>query len=174
MRRPSTSVGGEAPAVLGRRSRRPRARARACRTGTRRRCPSHRRAVRVEQLVEIGDAHAAVDRVVAVGQALDLGVFLVVLVDDLADQLLEAVLERDQPGDRAVLVGDEREVELLGLHLAHQPVDRLVLGDEPCRTDELGDRVVALARRARRASGPWCRRGRRRRRRRRCPAPAGG
>ena len=85
----------------------------------------------IEQLVEVVDAHAAVDRVVAVGQSLHLGVFLVVLVDDLADQLLEAVLERDQPGDRAVLVGDEREVELLGLHLAHQPADRLVLGDEP-------------------------------------------
>ena len=83
-----------------------------------------------EQVVEVVDRRAAVDEVVAVGEALDLGVLLVVLVDDLADQLLEAVLQGDQPGERAVLVGDEREVELLGLHLAHQPAHRLVLGHE--------------------------------------------
>ena len=97
----------------------------------------------VEQLVQLVDRHPAVDQVVAVRQVLDLGALGVVLVDDLADQLLEAVLERDQPGDVAVLVGDDREVELAGLHLAHQPADRLVLGDEPHRAHEIEHRQVA-------------------------------
>ena len=91
------------------------------------------------------DLHAAVDEVVAVGQALDGQLLDVVLVDDLADQLLEAVLQRDQAGDAAVLVGDDREVELAGLHLAHQPGDRLVLGDEAHRAGEVERRRVAAA-----------------------------
>ena len=54
----------------------------------------------------------------------------VVLVDDLADQLLDEVLERDQAGGAAVLVDDDRHVELLGLHLAQQLGDPLGLGHE--------------------------------------------
>ena len=46
---------------------------------------------------------------------------------------------------RAVLVGDEGDVELLGLHLAHQPIDRLVLRHETRRAHELGDRLSAVA-----------------------------
>ena len=83
----------------------------------------------VEQVVEISSTgRAAVDEVVAVGQPLDVVGLGVVLVDDLADELLETVLERDQAGDAAVLVGDDREVELAGLHLAHQPATGLFSG----------------------------------------------
>ena len=49
------------------------------------------------------------------------------------------------PAIAAVLVGDDREVELLGLHLAHQPVHGLVLGDEAHRPRAVGDRLVAAA-----------------------------
>ena len=41
------------------------------------------------------------------------------------------------PAIRAVLVGDDREVELAGLHLPHQAGDRLVLRDEAHRPGEL-------------------------------------
>ena len=118
----------------------------------------------VEQLVELGDRHPAVDEVLARRQADDIRRLVVVLVDDLADELLEAVLERDQTGDRAVLVGDQREVELAGLHLAHQ------LAQPACSRARSAPRARAPAptsrrhRRARRASDPWCRRCRPRRR----------
>ncbi len=39
------------------------------------------------------------------------------LVADLADQLLEHVLEGDEPRGAAVLVDDDGEVHVLGLHL---------------------------------------------------------
>ena len=67
----------------------------------------------------------------------------VVLVDDLADQLLEAVLQGDQSDDAAVLVGDDGQVELAGLHLSHQAADRLVLGDEADGPGEVERRRVA-------------------------------
>ena len=67
------------------------------------------------------------------------------LVDDLADQLLQTILQRDEARHRAVLVRHQRQVELLGLHLAHQPVHRLVLGHEANGTEELGDRLAASA-----------------------------
>ncbi len=58
------------------------------------------------------------------------GGLAVVLVGDLADDLLEDVLDRDQPGRAAVLVDDDRDVDLVALHLAQQVVDRLALGHE--------------------------------------------
>src|SRR5258706_1668116 len=53
---------------------------------------------RLEQFVEILDVHAAVDGVVTIGEALDFALVLIVLVDDLANQFLQAVLERDETG----------------------------------------------------------------------------
>ena len=101
--------------------------------------------LQAEQLGQLVDRRAAVDEVVTVGLALHVVGLDVVLVDDLAHQLLEAVLQRHQPGDAAVLVGHDREVELAGLHLAHQPADRLVLGDEVHRAGEVERRLVAAA-----------------------------
>ena len=91
------------------------------------------------------DRHPPVDEVLAGREAHDVGLFRVVLVDDLADELLEAILECHETGDRAVLVGDEREVELAGLHLAHQLAHGLVLGDEAHPAHELLHRLVAVA-----------------------------
>src|SRR5664280_1830904 len=48
---------------------------------------------------------------------LDRRRFLVVLVGDLADNLLENVLDGHQAGGAAVLVDDDGHVDLLGLHL---------------------------------------------------------
>ena len=78
----------------------------------------------VEQLVGLVDGHATGrPRTLAVGQALDGRLLDVELVDDLADQLLDEVLERDQPGRAAVLVDHDRQVELAVLHLAEQAGD---------------------------------------------------
>ena len=58
------------------------------------------------------------------------GRYGVVLVGDLADDLLEDVLDRHQAGEAAVLVDDDRHVGARGLHLPQQLVDRLGLRHE--------------------------------------------
>src|SRR2546427_12997673 len=62
--------------------------------------------------------------------ALDEPLGLVELVGDLADQLLQKVLERDEPRGPAVLVHHDRHVELLRLELLQKRVGTLGLGDE--------------------------------------------
>ena len=105
---------------------------------------------RVEQLVDLVDRHAArCTRTSPPGSGSTIGVLDVVLVDDLADELLDEVLERDQPGGAAVLVDDDRHVELLGLHLAQQLGHPLRLGHEVGRPHELARPARRLARRAR-------------------------
>ena len=65
-----------------------------------------------------------------VGQRLDGRLLDVVLVVDLADQLLDQVLQGHQPGRAPVLVDDDGLVELLVLHLAHELRDPLGLRHE--------------------------------------------
>ena len=72
----------------------------------------------VEQLVHLVDRGAAGHAERATGKPLDLGLVDVVLVGDLADDLLEQVFHRDETRRAAVLVDHDRHVELLGLHLA--------------------------------------------------------
>jgi hypothetical protein len=69
--------------------------------------------VGVELLVEVVDRVRAVDADVGLVHALDRGVGQVELVLDVADDLLEQVLQRDEPLDVAVLVDDDREMLLL-------------------------------------------------------------
>ena len=77
----------------------------------------------------------------AVVVALDGRLLDVELVDDVAHQLLEEVLERDQPGRAAVLVDHDRHVELLLLHLAQEVGDLLGLGDELGRPHAVAHRL---------------------------------
>ena len=86
---------------------------------------------------------AAGTRSGAVLELLDPGRLAVVLVGDLADDLLDDVLDGDQPGGAAVLVDDDREVVLVALHLAQQVVDRLALGHEVHGPHHLGDGMPA-------------------------------
>src|SRR6476619_3633994 len=78
------------------------------------------REFRIEQLVHIVDRRLPRHAVDPVADLDHVGHFGVVLVRDLPDQLLEQILERDDAGDRPVLVGDDRLVELLLLHLTEQ------------------------------------------------------
>ena len=69
----------------------------------------------------------AVTRTEPSAQALDRRTLDVVLVGDLADDLLEDVLDGDQAGGAAVLVDHDHQVRAGGLHLGQQVVDRLGL-----------------------------------------------
>ena len=74
----------------------------------------------------------------------------VVLVANLADQLLDDVLDGHEAGRAAVLVDDDRELKALLLELAQQIDDALRLGHERRRPHDLRD--LARARRLARSS----------------------
>ena len=67
----------------------------------------------------------------------------VVLVGDLADDLLEHVLDGDQARDRAVFVDQQRHVVAVALHLAQQRVQRLGVRHEHRRAHHLADTLVS-------------------------------
>ena len=74
---------------------------------------------------------AALDLDRAVGLRLDAARGLdVVLVGDVADDLLDDVLERDQPLQRAIFVDDQREMGAAAQELAHLLVERRRFRDE--------------------------------------------
>ncbi len=85
------------------------------------------------------DPHGA-DRQALVGRRLG-----VVLVHDLADDLLEHVLDRHQTSGPAVLVDDDHHVVLLRLHLGKQRVDRLAVRHEHGRPHHRDDPLGRLA-----------------------------
>ncbi len=90
----------------------------------------------VEQLAELVDVRPPVDARLVVGEPDDHRLLDVVLVLDLADDLLEQVLDRDEAGRAAVLVEDDRDVDLPALELVEQVVDRHRLGHEDRRAQE--------------------------------------
>ena len=66
----------------------------------------------------------AVDPRLVVGEPDDHRLLGVVLVLDLADDLLEQVLDRHEAGRPAVLVEHDRDVDLPPLELVEEVVDR--------------------------------------------------
>ena len=90
--------------------------------------------------VEVGDLGQRLDAVaaVAVEQDVVLGLVEVVLVLDVADDLLEHVLDGHQAGDAAVLVDHDRHVVAVarGSRL-QQHVQPLRFGDEHRRAQHL-------------------------------------
>ncbi len=101
--------------------------------------------VDVEQLVDLVDAEAGVDPVVAVGQRLDVGLLAVVLVGDLPDDLLQQVLQGDQAGGAAVLVDHDHHVALAQAHLAQALGGPHRLGHVGGRAQDVGQGLVGLA-----------------------------
>ena len=92
--------------------------------------------LQVEELLHLLDLDAAGNRVVA-GRVLDdLGLLGVVLVLDLAHDLLDHVLHGHEPGDAAVLVDDDGHLLLGLLELLEQVGHLHGLGDEDDRPDE--------------------------------------
>ena len=101
----------------------------------------------VERLVDRRERRVAGDALAAVGERVDarLGVVLVELVLDLADDLLEHVLDREQAGGVAELVDDDGDVVAVGAEVAQQVVERLRLGDEERRPQQRAQVEVGRA-----------------------------
>src|SRR6478735_4501265 len=100
--------------------------------------------VEAEELVEVVDRVAGGHPDDAVVEGLDLDLLRVVLVRDLADDLLEDVLDRHQAGGAAVLVDDDGDVLSHRLHLREQRVDGLGVGHEVRRAHHLVDALREL------------------------------
>ena len=66
-----------------------------------------------------------------------LGALMVVLIRDVADQLLDQVLKGNQTGGATVLVNNDRHVRGLALHLTQQVHSALRLGLKTSRTHQL-------------------------------------
>ena len=94
------------------------------------------RHLRLEQLHEVVDRCPPVDPRLVVGELHDHRLLDVVLVLDLADDLLDQVLDRDETGRAAVLVEHDRQVDLAPLELVQQVVDGHRLGHEDRRPQE--------------------------------------
>src|SRR5438445_4232146 len=74
--------------------------------------------INLQPAIKIADGEAAIKQVAAVWLLIALFVDLfVMLVRDVADDLLEQVLERNDALDAAVLIDDKAEMKLLVLHL---------------------------------------------------------
>ena len=124
----------------------------------------------LQRLLQPVDVHAAGDQERAVGLDADRLRLQVVLVLDLAHDLLDDVLHRHQAGDAAVLVDGDREGDPAGLELLQQLRDLLRLrhqvGLAHQRPQRIGGRPVVLDEVAHAHHARRCRRGSRRR-----PAP---
>ena len=73
----------------------------------------------VKELVEVLDRGQCLDQEVTAGQRLDIAVFLdIVFVFDIADDLLQNVLNRHQARHAAVFVDDDGHVVMVGAELA--------------------------------------------------------
>src|SRR5687768_15255214 len=77
-------------------------------------------------------------RVRLLARLRDLLALVLVLVGDLADDLLEEVLDRGEPGYSPVLVHDDRHPQVAPLELAQELRDLFRLRHEVRLTDELG------------------------------------
>src|SRR5690606_17775150 len=78
----------------------------------------------VEELVEAVDGRQRLDQEVAAGQRPNVAVFLdVVFVLDVADDLLEHILDGHQARHAAVFVDDDGHVAVVGAELAQQHVE---------------------------------------------------
>ncbi len=111
----------------------------------------------VEQLAQVLHRQPRGDPERAAGQRFHRrGGVRVVLVGDLADDLLQDVLDRDDAGGSAVLVHDHREMAPVALHLAQQIVDVLGLGDEDGDPHQLGQPRAGVLRVQGERPGPPC------------------
>ena len=84
----------------------------------------------VQQLVDLVDRQLGVDPDRLLVYRFDQRLLLVVLVNDLADDLLDQVLDRHEAGGAAVLVHHDRHMHVLLLHLPQQLRNLLLLGNE--------------------------------------------
>ena len=89
-----------------------------------------------EPLAHFGDVHLGAEDDRSVPFVDDRLRLDVVLVADLADDFLEEILDRHQPGGAAVLVDDDGDLDLLALELLQHLRHALGLGHERRRPDQ--------------------------------------
>ncbi len=106
------------------------------------------RVARAEGAVEIGDLGDRLDAVAAAGLGQDVvrGLVEVVLVLDVADDLLEHVLDRDQARDAAIFVDHDRHVVAARAELAQEHIEPLRLRHEHRRAQHLAHVEFLFAR----------------------------
>ena len=90
------------------------------------------------------DVDLGVDHHGALVDHAQLAFLVVVFVIDLADDLLDHILQGHQAAHPAELVDNDGQVDLLQLELAQQLGDRLGFGDEGDRVEELAQVEVGL------------------------------
>ena len=95
-----------------------------------------------QPIVQLVDADLAAEDEHAVALVLDGLGLDVVLVANLADDLLEQVLDRDQARGAAVFVDDDGRLHLLALELLQQVGHPLGLGHEVRRTQQALDHAA--------------------------------
>ncbi len=92
-----------------------------------------------QRLLDLLDREATVDDDLAVADLLEQRHLLVVFVLNLADDLFQDVLDGDQPGGAAVLIGDDRDVDAISTQLPEEIVEPLRFGNDVGRAKELLD-----------------------------------
>src|ERR1035437_9874329 len=93
----------------------------------------------IEQFRHVIDRRPPVDANLIVGQTDRQRLFRVVLVLDVADYLLEQILDRDHPGGAAVLVEHDGQVDSAALQHVEKVVDRHRLGRKKGRPEEFAE-----------------------------------
>ena len=103
------------------------------------------REVRFEEVVQIVDGHPTGDAKGIGVDGLDLGLLAIVFVGDLTDDLLQQVLDGDQPRRRSVLVQHDGNVHSPLLHLPQEVRHLLRVGHEVRLAHDLVQGDVRLA-----------------------------
>ena len=98
--------------------------------------------IQIKELAEVLQIATAINAEGILGDLLVVLDDLVVLVPDVADQLLQDVLHGDDAQSAAVLVQNHGQVGLVGLQVTEQIVDTLALMDVDGRGDELFQGLV--------------------------------
>src|SRR3954469_13419609 len=95
----------------------------------------------VEALAQVVEAHLGAEDERSISLFDDRLRLHIVFVTDLADDLFEQIFDRDEPRGAAVLVDDDRHLDLLALELLEQLRHPLGFGHEGRGTDQRDDRV---------------------------------
>src|SRR3954453_819746 len=95
--------------------------------------------VGVEHLFERIDAQETADQKTSVAEVDDGRFFVLVLVGDFADDLLDDVLDGNDAGGAAVFIDDHRDLQMLALKFAQQVAHLLRFRNEVRRPGQIGN-----------------------------------
>src|SRR5258708_7753161 len=96
--------------------------------------------VGVERLLELFDTKHAADHITVLPEGHNRRLGVLVLVGDIADDVLDNVFDGDDAGRTAVFVDYDRHLHVLGLEFAKELADLFRPGDEIGRPRQLAHR----------------------------------